>query len=357
MRYAFIHAHVDRWPVTVQCRVLQVTTSGYYAWRGRPGSSRPDNDDRLCAVIRTVFNEHRRNYGVPRMTKELCFLGHRVNHKRVERLMREMGLQARQRRRFKPATTQVDPNGPVFPDLIQQDFTAPAPNLRWVGDITYLHTADGFDYLATVLDLFSRRIVGWALGSDVTADLVTRALRMAVRDRHPDPGLIFHSDRGCQYTSGDFREVCEQAGVRQSMGRTGCCYDNAAAESFFHSLKVEWLHGREIRDRQAIRSLVFQYIEAYYNRNRRHSTLGYLSPCEFERRAPAGRHYAPPRSAAQRAPEKRPGNTSNTGTPGHSRDAAVRPPAGRLVPAPPGCLPPAGTQTLYRHPGLRGQQP
>jgi len=357
MRYAFIHAHAESWPVTIQCRVLQVTTSGYYAWRARPGASRPDEDDRLCDVIRAVFDEHRGNYGVPRMTEELRFLGHRVNHKRVERLMREMGLRARQRSRFKPATTTVDPDGPVFPDLIQQDFTASEPNLRWVGDITYLQTADGFDYLATVLDLFSRRIVGWALGSDITADLVIEALRMAVRGRRPTPGVIFHSDRGCQYTSAAFRKICEQEGVQQSMGRTGCCYDNAAAETFFHSLKVEWLHGREIMDRQAIRSLVFQYIEAYYNRNRRHSTLGYVSPCDFEHIASAGRHHAPPRSAAKRAPDQRPGDTSNAGIPGRGRNAAVRPPAGRSVPAPPGCLPPAGTRPSYHHPGQSGQQP
>jgi putative transposase len=356
MRYAFIKAHAECWPITVLCRVLRVTTSGYYAWRARRGSSQPDGDDRLCVVIRAVFNEHRGNYGVPRMTRELRFLGHRVNHKRVARLMREMRLQGRQRRRFKPRTTVADPGGPVFPDLIKQEFTASARNQRWVGDITYLQTTDGFDYLATVLDLYSRRIVGWALGSDITASLVVDALTMAIQNRRPDPGVIFHSDRGCQYTSGEFRRACDQASVQQSMGRTGCCYDNAAAETFFHSLKVEWLHGREIMDRQEVRSLVFQYIEAYYNSNRRHATLGYLSPCEFERNNSAGRHDAPPRSAAQRAPDQRPGDASRTGTPGISRHAAVRPPAGRSVPAPPGCLPPAGTRALYHETGQPGQQ-
>lgn len=356
MRYAFILAHAGCWPVTVQCRVLQVTTSGYYAWRARPGSFQPDDEDHLCEVIRRIFRDHRGNYGVPRMTEELRFLGRRVNHKRVARLMREMDLQGHQQRRFKPAKTEVDPDGPVFPDLIEQDFTAAGLNERWVGDITYLATADGFDYLATVLDLYSRRIVGWALGSDVTADLVVSALGMAIQARRPAHGVIFHSDRGCQYTSAAFREVCEQSGVRQSMGRTGCCYDNAAAESFFHSLKVEWLHGREIQERQAVRSLVFQYIEAYYNRNRRHSTLGYRSPCDFEASL-AGRQDAPPRSTAKRAPDQRPGDSSNAGIPGHSRHAAVRPPAGRSVPAPPGCLPPAGTRALYHQNGQTGQQP
>lgn len=180
---------------------------------------------------------------------------------------------------------------------------------------------------------------------------------MALANRRPEPGVIFHSDRGCQYTSAHFREYCQRHQVRQSMSRTGCCYDNAVAESFFHSLKVEWLHGREISDRQAVRSTVFQYIECYYNKERRHSSLGYLSPCAFELGAKAGRQHAPPRSAAQRAPDKKPGDTSITGAPGPHRTAAVRPPTGRLVPAPPGCLPPAGTKSLYHHIGQGGQQP
>ncbi|TVR42210.1 MAG: IS3 family transposase [Planctomycetota bacterium] len=176
MKYAFIHAHSDEWPVTVQCRVLQVTTSGYYAWKAHPGASLPDDEDRLSAMIRATFERHQGAYGVPRITKELRALGHRVNRKRVERLMREMGLSGRQhRRRFKPVTTVVDPEGPVFPDLIQRDFSASEPNQKWVGDITYLHTADGFEYLATVLDLFSRRVVGWALGAEITTELVIRA--------------------------------------------------------------------------------------------------------------------------------------------------------------------------------------
>jgi putative transposase len=195
MKYAFIHAHEDVWPIIVQCRVLCVTTSGFYNWRSKKGSRRPEEDDKLSVVIRTIFDEHRGAYGSPRITEELRCLGHRANHKRVERLMREMGLQARQRRRFRPVTTVVDPEGPVFPDLIQQDFTASGSNLRWVGDITYLKTVEGFDFLATVLDLYSRRVVGWAMGSEINADLVIRALEMAIDSRRPDPGVIFHSDR------------------------------------------------------------------------------------------------------------------------------------------------------------------
>lgn len=358
MKYAFIASHIDRWPVTVMCRVLKVTTSGFYAWRARPATVTPEEEDRLTILIRQIFDEHRGGYGAPRITEELRGMGYRVNRKRVERLMREAGLCARQCRRFKPVTTVADPDGPVFPDLIGRDFSASGPNLRWVGDITYLQTADGFEYLATVIDLYSRRVVGWAIGPDITAALVVRALEMAVHQRRPAPGVIFHSDRGCQYTSAEFRSFCQANHVRQSMGRTGCCYDNAAAESFFHSLKVEWLHGREIMDRQTVRTVVFQYIETYYNRKRRHSTLGYLSPCAFERQhASAGRHHAPPRSGAQRAPDRKPGDTSNASTPGNHQKTAVRPPARRSAPEPPGGLPPTGTQPLYRHPGPQGQQP
>lgn len=286
MRYVFIRAHADHWPVTVQCRVLHVTPSGYYAWKRRPNARRHVLDDRWAAIIRSIFERKHGVYGAPRITIEMRELGHRINHKHVERLMREMGLQARQRRKFRPQTTVVDANAVVSPNLLDQDFTAEQPNQRWVGDITYLKTATGFEYLATVIDLYSRRVVGWALGSSVETSLVIEALDMALRQRQPPPGLIFHSDRGCQYTSHTFRRRLEMAAIRQSMSRSGCCYDNAVAESFFHSLKVEWLHGHEIRDRETVRTEVFRYIEGFYNRSRRHSTLGYLSPADFERRNP-----------------------------------------------------------------------
>ena len=358
MRYTFIHAHHDVWPITIQCRVLQVATSGYYAWTKRPGSRRAEEDDRFASLIRGVFKEHEGNYGVPRITEELRFMGHRVTRKRVARLMNEMGLKAKQGRKFKaPVTTQADPAGPVFQDLIEQDFSANEPNVRWVGDITYLGTTDGWEFLATVIDLYSRRVVGWALSDTIDASLVIAALTMAVRLRRPGPGVIFHSDRGCQYTSEAFRTACADLEVTQSMGRTGCCYDNAVAESFFHSLKVEWIHGHELRDRQEVRSVVFRYIEGYYNNRRRHSSLGYVSPAEFEdgarevaQSSMASRHDAPPRSAAKRAPDlQEPGpNEASLVRPGQHRKAAIRPPAGRSVPAPPGCLPPAGTTTFYR---------
>jgi transposase InsO family protein len=287
MRYLFIVAHADEWPVTAQCRVLELTTSGFYSWKKRPNARRHVVDDRLSEMIRRIFSQHRGNYGSPRITKELRALGHRVNEKRIERLMREMGLQAKQKRKFRPQTTVVDENAPVSPDLLEQDFTAEGANQRWVGDITYLETSDGFEYLATVIDLYSRRVVGWALAPTLETTIVMEAMDMALRQRRPPAGLIFHSDRGCQYTSQAFRDRLRLAEIRQSMSRSGCCYDNAAAESFFHSLKVEWIHGQEIRNRETIRTEVFRYIEGYYNRCRRHSSIGYLSPAEFERGAEA----------------------------------------------------------------------
>lgn len=284
MRYRFIKANADSWPISMQCRVLGVTTSGFYAWSKRPNSRRVLDDDRYAPMIREIFDRHHGNYGVPRITADLRLMGHHVNRKRVERLMREMGLCAKQKRQFRPRTTIVDSEAIISPNLLEQDFTAEAPNQRWVGDITYLETSDGFEYLATVIDLHSRRVVGWAFSSSLDTRIVIQALDMALRQRQPPQGLIFHSDRGCQYTSQAFRDRLRHAGIIQSMSRTGCCYDNAVAESFFHSLKVEWLHGHELRDRETTRSEVFFYIESYYNHFRRHSSIGYLSPAEFERK-------------------------------------------------------------------------
>lgn len=353
MRYQFIDAHARVWPITLMCRVLQVTTSGYYAWKRKPHSYQIRQDEKYGPIVRRIFDANKGCYGAPRITEEMRDLGHRVNEKRVSRLMKEMGLKAVQGRKFKPVTTQADPEGPVFPDLVNQDFTTEKPNKIWVGDITYLETAEGFVYLATVIDLFSRKVVGWAMGDTLEAKLAVDALKMAVRHRWPEAGVIFHSDRGCQYTSQLFRDTCVDYGVRQSMGRTGCCYDNAVAESFFHSMKVEWLHCHEFQSREEVRQVVFEYIESYYNKRRRHSTLGYLSPETFEKRfhkrekEMASRHNAPPRSAAQRAPDQKAGpNGCVTEGPSNHRETAIRPPARRSVPAPSGCLLPAGTETL-----------
>lgn len=284
MRYVFISAHAVEFPISLQCRVLGVTSGGYYAWKKRPNSRRLVEDDRFSPMIRSIFEQHHGNYGVPRITAELRALGHRINFKRVERLMKEMDLRGKQKCKFRPRTTVTDGEAEFSPNVLEQDFTAEKPNQKWVGDITYLETTTGFEYLATVIDLYSRRIVGYAFSSTLETSIVLQALDMAVRQRQPPPGLIFHSDRGCQYTSQLFRDRLRLTQITQSMSKTGCCYDNAVAESFFHSLKVEWIHGHELRDRESIRSAVFLYIESYYNRVRRHSSLGYLSPMEFERR-------------------------------------------------------------------------
>lgn len=284
MRYVFISAHAVEFSISLQCRVLGVTSGGYYAWKKRPNSRRLVEDDRFSPMIRSIFEQHHGNYGVPRVTAELRALGHRINFKRVERLMKEMHLRGKQKCKFRPRTTVTDGEAEFSPNVLEQDFTAEKPNQKWVGDITYLETTTGFEYLATVIDLYSRRIVGYAFSSTLETSIVLQALDMAVRQRQPPPGLIFHSDRGCQYTSQLFRDRLRLTQITQSMSKTGCCYDNAVAESFFHSLKVEWIHGHELRDRESIRSAVFLYIESYYNRVRRHSSLGYLSPMEFERR-------------------------------------------------------------------------
>lgn len=355
MRCTFIDEHRHVWPVRIQCRVLDVSTSAFYAWKQAAESDRQRENAELSQQIQAIFDEHRGSYGEPRITEELRARSYTVNHKRVARLLRDLGLQGRHKRKFKPCTTQCDPDGPVFPDLIKRDFTAENPNERWVGDITYLRTTANFVYLATVIDLYSRKVVGWAMADSLESPLVVDALSMAIKQRRPPAGVIFHSDRGSQYTSELFRTFCQDHHVQQSMGRTGSCYDNAAAESFFHSLKVEWLYPGPLTSPEIVRNTVFHYIEAYYNPKRRHSHNGQLSPDAFEKQA--SRHHAPPRSGAQRAPDKKYGDTSNASTPTHNCQSAIRPPARRSVPAPSGCLPPAGSTALYPHNSKKEKQP
>jgi putative transposase len=287
VKYRFITANSDIWPVRIQCGVLGVTPGVYYAAKKRPNARSLIDDDRFAPMIRELFEKHHGNYAAPRITEELRALGQRLNHKRVARLMAEMGLKAKKKRKFRPNTTTVDSQAMFSPNLLEQDFSADAPNQRWVGDITYLETSDGFEYLATVNDLHSRRVVGWAFAATLETSIVIDAMDMALRQRQPATGIIFHSDRGCQYTSHAFRDRLRLAEKQQSMSKSGCCYDNAVAESFFHSLKVEWIHGYELRDRETMRSDVFRYIGGYYNRSRRHSTLGFRSPSDFEAQARA----------------------------------------------------------------------
>jgi transposase InsO family protein len=281
MKYIFIRANAAIWPVRVQCSVLEVMPSGYYAWKKNPLSRRAEKDAKLRPIIQRTFDSYKGIYGSPRIPVEVNALGHRANHKQVERLMQEMGLNARPPKRH-VITTNSKHGDPIAPDLLQQHFSAEKPNEKWVGDITYIETGEGWLYLATVLDLYSRKIVGWAFSDSLATPIVSDALAMAVRQRKPTGALIFHSDRGCQYASAAYRTALTLANIRPSMSRKGCCYDNAVAESFFHSLKTEWVRGRCYATRATAQLSIFSYIETFYNRVRRHSTINYLSPNDYE---------------------------------------------------------------------------
>lgn len=264
------------------CRVLRVSRSGFYAWIGREEPERSREDRRLMGLIRGIFVESRGTYGVPRVHQTLRRRGIRCGKKRVARLMRRAGLRSKLRRRFRVKTTDSKHGLPIAPDLVGRDFRTEQPNRIWVSDITYIPTDEGWLYLATTMDLFSRKIVGWSMFSSLRATIVVDALRMAIDRREPPDGLIHHSDRGVQYASAEFRGLLDTHGIAASMSRRGNCYDNAAKESFYHTLKTELVHHERYRTRDEARSSVFEYIEAFYNRVRLHSTLGYRSPVEFE---------------------------------------------------------------------------
>jgi putative transposase len=263
------------------CAELDVSRSGYYAWRTRPISGRACTDAEVSELIVTLHAELRGNPGVRRMRAELHTHGVNMGLKRVWRLMKAAGLRGRHPRQWKRTTVAGDTPVPA-PDLIGRDFTVDSPNLRWCGDITYIKTWDGWAYLATVIDLHSRKVVGWSLADHMRTSLVTDALEMAITHRNPSAGVIFHSDRGCQYTSTEFDQFCQNNKIRRSLGRTGICYDNAVSESFFATYKKELIHTRPWPTIKDLISRTFDWIESYYNRRRRHSTLGYLTPEEYE---------------------------------------------------------------------------
>lgn len=263
------------------CRVLKVTRSWYYAYSRRGATMRQRQDQALVPQIRAVFESSDKTYGADRIAKALRNQGIRVGKNRVCRLMRENGLVVKTRRRFK-VTTNSDHKRPVAPNLVKQEFRAAAANHLWTGDITYIRTAEGWLYLAVVLDVFSRRIVGWSMNRRMKDDLVVAAFKNAVTKRSPAPGFVFHTDRGSQYCSNRFRARVTGAGGRQSMSATGCCYDNAITESFFGTLKRELVHHCRFTTRQEARSRIFRYIEGFYNRKRIHSAIGYVSPDQFE---------------------------------------------------------------------------
>jgi putative transposase len=263
------------------CRVLGVTRSWYYKQLNRGATNRQREDQALLPSIKAAFEESDKTYGAKRIVHGLRLLGTRVGKNRVWRLMQENDLKVKTVRRFK-VTTNSDHKRPVAPNLVKQQFTAQAPNQLWTGDITYIQTAQGWLYLAVVLDVFSRRIVGWSMNRRMTDDLVVAAFSNAHVRRRPVPGFIFHTDRGSQYCSKRFRTLVEKAGGIQSMSATGCCYDNAITESFFGTLKRELVHHCSFVTRQEAQSRIFRYIEGFYNRKRLHSAIGYLAPEQFE---------------------------------------------------------------------------
>lgn len=282
MIFGFVAAEKANHSITTMCRVLGVSRSGFHAWQGRPPSPRALEDERLTERIREIHAErHRRVYGSPRMWLELRDEGERVSRKRVERLMRKAGISGLVDKKWKATTIRV-PGVRVADDLLERDFTATAPNQRWVADITYLRTWEGWLYLVAVQDLYSRRIVGWSMADHMRAELVVDALQMALAHRRPAPGLTFHSDQGSQFVSLAFGQQARAAGIAQSMGSKGDCFDNAVAESFFATLKKELIHRQSWPTKAELRVEVFDYIEVFYNRQRRHSTLGGISPSRFE---------------------------------------------------------------------------
>jgi putative transposase len=284
MKYATIDRCRDRYSIHMMCRLLGVSRSGYSAAKTRPESMRSKRDRELMSEIKRVHSASRGVYGSPKVQAELVAEGHRVGRHKVARLMRLARLRGCPKRRFQ-VTTQRDPKHTVAKNILEQNFSAEKPNQRWVADITYISTHQGWLYLAVVMDLYSRRIVGWSMSRWMSRRIVIDALRMAIDARQPAGSLIHHSDRGGQYTSDDFRDELAKHGIECSMSSTGCCYDNAAVESFFGLLKRERVNRTRYRTRDEARADIFDYIEVFYNRKRRHGYLGNISPVDFEQQS------------------------------------------------------------------------
>ena len=281
MKYRFIEKHQSRYRVGQMCAALNVSRSGYYAWRERQQQGASRQNQALLEHIQRIHKQSRGTYGSPRVWAQLKAEGFEVNRKRVARLMRLKGIVGRRKQR-KVRTTNSNPNHPVAPNLLNRDFWAEAPNCKWVADMTYIPTRQGWLYLAVVLDLFSRKIVGWSMSGAMTADLVEDALRMALYERQPDAGLLHHSDRGSQYTSEQIRELLDKNHMTVSMSRKANVWDNSAMESFFSTLKCEWVYFQDYQTRAEASRDIFEFIAGFYNRQRLHSTLGYRSPEQFE---------------------------------------------------------------------------
>jgi transposase InsO family protein len=281
VRFRFIEAEKANFPITLMCRCLRVSRSGYYAWRERGPSKRVRYDERLKIEIKASHKASHQRYGSPRVVRDLHENGHRVARKRVARLMRELGLEGRRKRRYRTTTDSRHPF-PIAVNVLMRDFEVDAPDTAWVTDITYLATSEGWLYLAVILDLFSRRVVGHAMSERIDRHLVLDALGNALRQRPGARDAIHHSDRGSQYACHDYRKALTEAGITCSMSRRANCWDNAVAESFFATLKTELLYPLPLHTRSVTRVLVADYIDSFYNVRRRHSSLGYVSPVEFE---------------------------------------------------------------------------
>jgi putative transposase len=285
MRFRFIEDRRDEYPVTIMCRVLDVSPAGYYAWRARSESRRSVANRTLLDDIKRVHRDNHGCYGSPRIHRELEAQGHGTSRGRIERLMRRHGIRAIMAGPRRVRTTDSRHDLPIAPNLLDRNFTAEAPNRIWLADITYVETSEGWLYLSTVMDLYSRRIVGWAMRDHLRTELPLTALRMAISAQRPGAGLIHHSDRGVQYASHDYRAALAAAGITASMSRKADCYDNAPMESFFHTLKTERVNHRQYATRDEAQRDIFAYIEGFYNRTRRHSSIGYISPIAMELKA------------------------------------------------------------------------
>ncbi len=281
MRFARIDAEKGHWPVEAQCEVLGVSRSGYYAWRDRPEAPRAKADAELLVEIKAAHKVGRKAYGSPRVHRELRANGRRVGRKRVERLMRREGIVGRKKRRFRHTTDSNHPD-PIAPNTLNRTINVPLPNTAWVTDVTYVWTREGWLYLAAILDLFSRRVVGWAASSNNDRALALDALARATSARKPDAGLLHHSDRGSVYASADYGDALTKIGAVKSMSRRANCWDNAVAESFFATIKSEMIDHEEYETRAEAIAAIDDYIECFYNTHRRHSAIGYVSPVEFE---------------------------------------------------------------------------
>jgi putative transposase len=281
MRYAFIEEHREAWPIAIQCAVLEVSRSGFYAWRGREPSATDRRRDSLTEKIQEVHQASRETYGAPRVHAELLARGEHCNQKTVEKYMRAADIRSKTHRKFRVSTTDSNHSHPIAPNIVNRNFSPSTKNETWTADITYIPTAEGWLYLAVVEDLFTRQIVGWAMSSSMESRLVVDALEMAIQRELPGEGLVAHSDRGVQYASEHYQQLLSKHDITCSMSRKGNCWDNAPMESFFATLKKELVHHEHYRTHAEARHSLFEYIEVFYNRVRSHSALSYKSPAQF----------------------------------------------------------------------------